>query len=506
MAAEDQTILYSSTSVVREFSPVSSIGWIDSGRYRHDTSLMVDSLPSLDTLITLSALRLRSYTDDDLRDLERYFQPSAVLLTDVSNQTNRRRVTSALETPVVDASEPEIAELDHSTLVTAPRLEDARTLLDQRFETPVNVVSSFIEQEYDPNTFETRITGLAEYQELVADREEIMTHLTTTMDAGQPLMQAEIPLYGAGPIHSMDGPRVPCLTLGETPSVEELDSTKVGIQAIPDIGRKMRRQLERQGCTTREDILDLEPTDLLDLDGFGPYYVARVLSGAQAIEREEPLRFAPDPLADTRRIYVDIETDSLTPQYIWQIGVYDEARDQYHAFVNDNEPGEEASVVTEFAEWVATEATDGTFIAWYGNQFDFEHLDAFIDRHASDAHQEAWHEAEKFDLLLDFVKSGAATPARSHKLDVVADRLGYEREYPGLSGGQAAQAYAEWAAGGEMDWEMWISYCRDDVLAMKHVYDRISQADLYIDKRELEQAYRRSTEVSQLDDWGKGES
>lgn len=459
--------------------------------------------PTTDRVLTLSASQLRRYTDDDLRDIERYFQPSAVLLTDATNPSNHRRVANSVNTPVIDASEPGVTELDQTALVTVPRLDDAYSLLDREYSRPVSVVSSFIEQEYDTNTFETRLTGLTEYQELVHDRTDIITHLTTTLSAGQPVAQADIPLYGAGFIQSLEGTSIPCITLGETPYVEELDTAKVGIQAIPDIGRKMRRQLEQIGCTTRDDILQMTPTDLLELDGFGPYYAARVTTGAYAIEQGQPLRFMRDPLADEHRIYVDIETDSLSPQSIWQIGVYDDDRDQYQYFINDT-IGEEATVVEDFADWVTENATDATFIAWHGKQFDFVHLTDFIHRHASRQSRNAWDDAAKFDLLHDLVKPGAATPARTYKLDVVADRLGYDREYPGLSGEHAAQAYAEWRAGGDMDWEMWISYCKDDVLAMKHVYDEISEAELFIDKRELERVYNRSSTPSNLESWDQG--
>ena len=454
---------------------------------------MADRAQPPDRMLSLASAPLRRYSAAELRDVERYFSPSAILLTDRPNRTAKDRVRETVSAPVIDATEAAVTELDRTTVVTAPDLDAARSLLGRPYDRPVAVVTSFIEQEIDPNTFETTLSGLAEYQSLVRDREDIRTHFTTTLPAGQRLRQSEVPLFGAGFIESLEGSRIPCINVGQRPIVEELDSSKVGIQAIPDIGRSMRRQLERQGCTDRQDILEMEPTDLLALDGFGPYYAARVTAGAHAIERARPLRFVQDPLAGDRRIYVDIETDSLTPQYIWQIGVYDEASEEYHAFVNDDEPGNEAAVVTDFAEWVASNAIDGTFIAWYGKRFDFVHLTDFIDRHAPREHAKAWEAAEKFDLLLDFVKPGVATPARSYKLDVVADRLGYEREYPGLSGGGAAQAYATWRAGGEMDWEKWISYCKDDVMATQYVYDTIAEAELFVDKRELERAYNRST-------------
>lgn len=458
--------------------------------------------PSTDRIITLSAPQLSRYTDEDLRDVESYFNPTAVLLTNNSNPANRKWVGSAVESPVIDVAEPGVTQLAESSVVTVPQLEDAQSLLTREFEPPVSVVADFIQQDIDPNTFETTITGLAEYEEIVRDRNDINTHLVTTMPAGRQITQADIPIYGAGFIQSLQGSKVPCVTLGEPLYIEELDTSKVGLQAIPDIGRKMRQQLEEQGYLTREDLLDTDPTELLDFDGFGPYYAARTTAGARAIERDEPVRFVADPLAERRRVFVDIETDSLSPQYIWQIGVYDDDADTYHYFINDDEPGKEDEVVREFAEWTARNGEDATFIAWYGKQFDFVHLTDFIDRHAPTDHRRIWDGVDKFDLLLDFVKSGVATPARSHKLDVVASRVGYEFEYPHLSGAEAAQAYTGWVSGQrDMDWEMWIAYCRDDVLAMKHIYDAISEADLFIDKSELERIYRSSSRATAMDEW-----
>ncbi len=459
--------------------------------------------PTADQIITLSASQLAEFTDQDLRDIESYFQPSAMLLTDTSNPDNRHRVASAVETPVIDVTEPGVTHLSHSTVVTAPELDAARELLTREFQSPVSVVADFIRQDTDPTTFETTLTGLTEYEALVRNRDDITTHLVTTMPAGQQVTQANIPLYGAGFIQSMEGSKIPCITLDESFHVEELDTTKVGLQAIPDIGWKKRRQLEDHGFSKRDDLLQTDPIELLEFDGFGPYYAARATAGARAIESNEPVRFINNPLADRRRVFVDIETDSLQPQYIWQIGVYDDATGDYHCFINDDEPGKEDAVIREFAEWTVENGDDATYIAWYGKQFDFIHLTDFIDRHASAAHREAWDAVEKFDLLLDFIKSGVATPARSHKLEIVASRLGYEFEYPQLSGADAAQAFTSWATGHqEINWERWISYCRDDVLAMKHVYDAVTDAELFIDKHELERAYRSSAQTATVDEWG----
>lgn len=450
--------------------------------------------PTTDRIITLSATQLSRYTDEDLRDIESYFDPSAVLLTDTSNPANQKRVVSTVESPVIDVTEPGVTRLSETTIVTAPELDDARSLLSRNFDSSVSVVADFIRQDFDPNTFETTLIGLDEYQELVRDRTDIDTHLVTTMSAGQQVSQADIPIFGAGFIQSLEGSKVPCITLGEALHIEELDISKVGLQAIPDIGWKRRQQLEELGYLSRDDLLNTEPADLLKYEGFGPYYAARTTAGARAIERDEPIRFITNPLGNRRRVFVDIETDSLQPQFIWQIGVYDDDSGDYHYFINDDKPGGEDEVVREFAEWVAANGDNATFIAWYGKQFDFIHLTDFIDRHAPTGHAEVWDRVNKFDLLLDFVKSGVATPARSHKLGVVASRLGYEFEYPHLSGAEAAQAYTGWASGQrDMDWEMWISYCRDDVLAMKHVYDAISEAELLIDKQKLERVYRNSS-------------
>lgn len=55
-------------------------------------------------ILTLSVTQLRRYTDKHLRDIEPYFNPTGVLLTDTSNPLTKRRVTESFETPVIDPS------------------------------------------------------------------------------------------------------------------------------------------------------------------------------------------------------------------------------------------------------------------------------------------------------------------------------------------------------------------------------------------------------------------
>jgi len=338
-------------------------------------------------------------------------------------------------------------------------------------------------------TFETKLINFPEYRQEIEKLDTgPQAHFTTTLDSGESLSKKDIEVHGIGVKETMEGTEIPAVEL-DRQLFEPLSADRVGIQAIPEVGRKVKKRLKRKGYKSRKDLLDVDPVDLMTVDGVGSHYASLYSCGARAIEEDTIVRFDEDPLQETKLVYVDIETDSLSPDIVWQIGVYDEPEGDYVYFLEDEEPGRKEVIIQDFVEWLEENAGEKTLVSWYGKQFDYKHLGRFICEYAPEK-ENVWQELEKVDLLLDVVKSCVALPTRSFQLEIVARRLGYQRDRKGFSGVDGASKYVEWMSGGEKpDWEKWTSYCRDDVLSMKYIYDRILEAPKPIDKTRLEKVY-----------------
>jgi len=444
----------------------------------------------MSSIVTLSDRIIYRYTDRELTDLVEYFDPSAILVDGEAPRDQVERVESITRTEVLPQMDaPIFREIDDVAVGCVGSPSEVDELPDRD---DLCIVSNFIRRETDMRTFETTVANLPEYRKEIQNLSvDPQLHLTTTLDAGESVSERGFEVHGIGIKNSMEGTEVPGVAL-DGPRFDPLSAEKVGLQAVPEVGRTSKKRLRKNGYESRKELMEADPVNLMGIDGIGAHYASLYPSGARAIENEEVIRFDEDPLQDKDRVYLDIETDSLNPQVIWQIGVYDEVTGEYTYFIEDQEPGRKDCIIEDFAAFLAEELSDKTLVAWYGKNFDYEHLGRFIQRYAPE-HGDAWEDIEKVDLLLDVAKSCVALPTRSFQLETVAARLGYERELEGLSGKEGANRYVSWMSGGnEPNWQKWISYCRDDVLSMKHVYDRIQEAPKVFDKKRLEKEYRNT--------------
>ncbi len=365
---------------------------------------------------------------------------------------------------------------------------------DTRSE-PHVLISSFIESRTDPETFSLEWAHLAPYLNHTQRLQATPVHLASNHPAGNAIAEDETgeeSIHGAGVIPRPGGTELPCLEIGRTVHVREtLSHKRVGIRAVRGVGRTKHRQLREAGIETRDELAQAHPKQLLSLEGFGPYDATMLPTSARAHQNNEIAWFGSDPLQGRDRVYVDIETDSLRPTNIWQIGVYDETEDQYHDFLQTEDPEDARTVPRQFARWVHEHAAEKSFVSWYGSQFDYVWLSRFVERHAPPDHRESWERAEKVDLLTEVIKPNVCLPVRSHKLSVVSRRLGYERNQPGLEGADAARAYSRWLQGQEPDWDRWIEYCRDDVFSMYHIYQQLRGGRRHLDRQRMKQLYER---------------
>lgn len=454
-------------------------------------------------VVSLRTQYIRRFSKTELLDLSRYLDPDLFLVVDEAAPRRIRWLEKVTERPVIPAHRPGRRQVQGIELLVAPRLEDLRQHVTSESPSGADVIlSSFLQQRTDPDTFSLHWENLDPYLELLGDARSALTHLAANLPPGERVSPDDLPtdvrIHGAG---FLDGPyerAFPSLRVQEDVRIQEtLQTQKLGIRAIQGIGWDIEKQLRDAQVSDRQTLITMDPTALMEIDGIGPYYASVLRAGAHALNNQEPVWFADDPLRDRERVYVDIETDSLQPNVIWQIGVYDEKTDHYRAFHQREDPTDASYVPRAFARWVHNQARDRTFVSWFGNRFDFVWLRRFVREHAEPSWTETWESVAKVDLLEDVIKPGVCLPVRTHKLNVVAARLGYEHHHPGLTGEDAARAYSRWCSGGELDWSTWIEYCRDDVMAMHHVYHRMTEGPKLVDRTELESLYERMGDPEQ---------
>lgn len=429
-----------------------------------------------ETLLVLPEGSTQTLSGRKLEDLLDYSEPGWILVHDDPSPRQRRWLKQRTTPPVLFSGDSGWHVINNQPFLT---LNAAEEIPDETGPSTENlcVISTFIEEDVDPHSFSVTWNGLDTYGEFSGNLDGRTNHLAVNQPVGRRIQPdgTELTIHGAG--SEPDRTQFSALNIGSSVFLEEtLAHSNLGLQAIKGIGREKAHTFRQAGFETRRTLQEQDPADLLSLGGIGPYYACVAVAGARAHETDTPLWFSDNPLRDRDRVYVDIETDSTRVSNIWLIGVYDESEDDYRSFIQTDDPVDAATVPSQFARWVHENAADKTFVTWFGRQFDFVWLDRFVQKHADKDHVRSWLQTDRVDLLMDVVRSRLCLPVRSHKLDVVARRLGYDRTHEGIDGGDAAAAYARWCEDEEPDWDRWVAYCRDDVMGMKHVYDRIRSA------------------------------
>ncbi|MFC3959977.1 ribonuclease H-like domain-containing protein [Halovivax cerinus] len=266
-------------------------------------------------------------------------------------------------------------------------------------------------------------------------------------------------------------------------SVEPIGADTFGIRAVAGVGAKTAGALDERGIRSKADLLETPVSELAVLSGIGETAAHRMHQHARVLETGEPCRVTAEPLpgesdADPP-LCLDIETDGLSPTIIWQIGVYDPATDDHHAFVERTDPSEPGTVIESVVEWLVGTHPDRTLLTWNGWQFDYKHLGSFVERYVP-AYCEAWDSIAKRDLYGWAVTDGnAVLPGRTNKLEDVADALGYAGSGTGLDGATTAAAYSQFVRTGEpLDWDRHERYCENDCRALWTVYEALADTPI----------------------------
>lgn len=354
------------------------------------------------------------------------------------------------------------------------------------------VLTDLIREEIDESSFEYRLknTSILDHLSSLLDEYQIVS---TEIDSGKKQYHKHGSIYGLGPCFDKNGVKIPFLHGSEALKIKSFPAKRVGLSAVPGLGEKFSTTLKNRGVQDRRALKDMDPEKLMEEDGVGPYRCTKWISAAEAIEEEDVFRIQKDDLRDKHRIYLDIETDSLRPSIVWHIGIYDDDKEEYVSFL-EKDPDRNGRIIREFGRYLKGNKTKKTvLLAWYGSGFDFKVLDKFFERYGQ-RFLNAWNETEKVDLM-KWVKKKAVTYCRTSKLEDVAECLGYEREGRSmeLDGKEVAKMYSEYMTGEslEPDWKVLRSYAEDDVLSLKHIYEKISEAPLKYDLDEMRKRYRK---------------
>ncbi|MFB6078834.1 MAG: ribonuclease H-like domain-containing protein [Halarchaeum sp.] len=431
-------------------------------------------------------------TDRQLGESLDYVGPDVVL---VERPYRRTRFPGGVATvalggrdagPVTDPPGPQVAVARTPDDLAALREHERRGSLDADAET--FVLSDLLSVDVDLVALETSLDGREAYERALsaADLEGAYTHLTTTAapgyrnDWGGLVVQGVRP--GADETGASPGAAVAALSLHAdgTVAADTYDPGRFGLEGLAGVGPTRAATLRHAGYASKSDVAAASVDDLRTLDGIGAATARRVRYAARARVDGRVYRTSSARLPGNDPVFVDVETDGLSPTMLWLIGVYDTRTDAYRSFLA-TDPDDRGAAVRAFASWYAENATDRPVVAYNGERFDFPHLTEHIDRYAP-THADAWRDAWTFDLRWwARTEDNAVLPGVTNALDDVASALGWDGDDTGLSGAVVGQRFRRWLAdprdGTELDWERHEAYCEGDVRALACVYDAVRDAE-----------------------------
>lgn len=442
-------------------------------------------------ILHLPGRAIWGYSEEEIKDILTYFEPDITITSKIRDREriNIKRNFSYESIDMDDVKNFKERRLGNEVLLL---LKDRGSLseinLSDYRNKRTSIITDIIQEDLDPNSFDFKLTNTSVIED-IKDKLDDFHVLSTEIESGKKLAYKKNRIYGFGLSNGVEGMKIPSVTIGERPYIETLNASKVGLSAVPGLGKRFSTELESRGIESRKDLCSIDPESILECEGIGPYRSTKWISSAKAIEDKNVYRINKNDLEEKHRIFIDIETDSLKPSIIWHIGLYDDGKDEYHSFL-EKRPSEKMRVIKQFVKYLENNAReDSVLLAWYGKKFDFKHLNRFIEDYIPDR-KYIWKELEKIDFMY-WVDKHAAIPCRCSKLESVASRLGFESNIIGLDGGEVGRIYSEYMEDRkkEPNWKELKTYAKDDVIAMKHIYDRIRKAPVLYNMDEVKKKY-----------------
>ncbi|AGN02306.1 hypothetical protein L593_11815 [Salinarchaeum sp. Harcht-Bsk1] len=372
------------------------------------------------------------------------------------------------------------------------------------------VLTDALDLSVRPTELRTVRQGVAAYRRAIATGERdadhalrgSYTHLSTNLPTDYYGEWGELTVRGVAP-GSIDGApsggpgstetAIASLELGVdgTVSSGDLRAASLGLRAIDGVGEQRARTLREAGYPDREALAKADVATLADLDDLARSTATSIVNCARAFEAGRVRRRTDERLPGPEPIFVDIETDGLSPSTAWLIGVLDREADQPYRSFLAADPDRPVEALESFCAWYAERVDQGSqrpLVAYNGQPFDFPVLAELIEMHCPE-YRTVWADAWTFDPYAWAIRDGNASfPARTNRLEDVATALGFDdgettkhaNALP-LDGAEVARVYRTWQADPspetEPDWEALEAYCEADVRALAHVYDAIDAAD-----------------------------
>jgi len=466
-------------------------------------------------------------TASELEDWLAYADPDAILLADGTGEGAPRRAMDTLrrhagaETVLFDGSGAggvagprRIGGVQFVFAPAAGALAEVRRhegdALDP--DEPTFVVSDLLGLDVDTTALSASLLGREAYvgalDPAALDGEYV--HLSTRLPAQYRREWDGLTVVGAGAAAGTAGNALvalDCRTDGRALTTERQPS-RLGLRALDGVGATRAGRLREAGFRNREAVAGATLDRLADVPGLGQTSARRIRDSARAMVEGTVVRLADGSLPGGDPVFVDIETDGLSPTVTWLIGVLDGSGTEpaadvaYRSFLA-TDPDEPGRAVAAFMSWYTAEASGRPLVAYNGRQFDFDvlsdHVVEYCPRYA-----EEWSRAPRFDPYGWAVEEGnAVLPGRTNKLGDVAAALGHEPSGTDLTGAAVARTYRRWMDGrsAEPDWERFDRYCEDDVQALATVYRALEASSRLAAGDDARRDVSESTTQGTLSEW-----
>ncbi|WP_276256309.1 ribonuclease H-like domain-containing protein [Halomontanus rarus] len=238
---------------------------------------------------------------------------------------------------------------------------------------------------------------------------------------------------------------------------------------LVQVGRNRVKQFGKLGITSSDEITEERRAELEALPGSSSWHVDRWIAHRQAFDNEEVVvlnKSAFDMLHEANPLLLDIETD-LQQARIWLVGTYSYQNDAYRQFFD---PDDESTLLHELSEYLDRHRSE-PIIYYGGNNFDEQCLEQRFEEHGIT--KGVKHLERAYDLGIT-AQQELFGPFDRHKLDVVANALGFEYQDPTVDGFEAGSRYTRYLLDGkEPDWNRLKQYNTDDITALRTIVDYI---------------------------------
>ncbi|MBS3817145.1 MAG: ribonuclease H-like domain-containing protein, partial [Candidatus Thermoplasmatota archaeon] len=330
-------------------------------------------------LLHLPEEAVRGHTEEEILDLERYFKPDLTISSGFTG-AKKRVLEDKGNSDILHIEEVDkywIKETESETILILRDSDSVDHLSRDSFiGENTSVITDMIREEVGRISYERSLKKVSIIDELSDIFDDFHT-FSTGVEAERQHHYNGKKIHGLGPVIDREGVKIPFLKTGETPKVKSFPAERVGLLAIPGLGKKFSTKLKSRGIVDRKKLKEKNPEEIMDLEGVGPHRGTKWISSAEAIENECVYTIQENELEDKHKIYLDIETDSLDPSIVWHIGLYDDKEEEYTCLM-EKEPEKKGRIMKRFGEYLEEHCgPDSVLLAWYGSGFDFKVLENF---------------------------------------------------------------------------------------------------------------------------------